>query len=315
MATKPVPSKLNLALMNLFLGMCKGAAELPRHFRVLGYSDKCVELGFQNSAGELVVPELIVASRRLGHSILFEWKSGPNTDEDQLRRYSEVTAADLLERATLSPEESASHDIALIGYEEFAERLAIPIDANSYPFPLLLVTDDGLDIFRNRFTPDDTDRIFRPRLEFDWDKVPSYFFPVDADFELWEVAELLIPRIMELMGQGEARVLITQLEQAIPSWNIMAPPYRGRLRAKINTVMSHACERQFRAYIQLNRDGGARNRLGPHWDIVNNPILAVSDRRNREWKRLGAQQKAFLDFLRTGGDLPEQGVLNLQARR
>jgi hypothetical protein len=311
MAPRPNPSKLSSSLMNLFIGMCKGAADLPRDLRTLGYSDKWIELGFQNSESELVVPELIVSSRQLGHSILFEWKSGENTEEAQLRRYACVTSADLRERANLSPDECEFHDVALVGLEEFIQRLVIGIEASNYPFPVLSVTDSGLEPFRNRFTPDDTDHIFRPRLEVDWEKVPSYFFPVDANSELWEFGELLIPRIMELMSQAEPRILITHLEQAIPCWHIMARDYQGRLRSKIHSVMRQACQRHFAAYIRANRDAGARGRLGTHWDIIHNPVAALADQRSKEWKKLGAQQKAFLEFLKTNGNLPEQGVLDM----
>jgi hypothetical protein len=66
--------------------MCKGAKELPGDLRRLGFLDRAVEMGFQNSARELVVPELIIASRQVRHALLFEWKEGANADADQLRR-------------------------------------------------------------------------------------------------------------------------------------------------------------------------------------------------------------------------------------
>jgi hypothetical protein len=311
MAPRPIPSKLNRALMNLFVGMCRGVAGLPRHFRVLEYLDKWIELGFENSAGDLVVPELIVSSRREHHSILFEWKSGQNADEDQLRRYAHVTGADLRDRAHLSPDETASHNIVLVGFSEAADRLAVGMDNNNYPFVLLLVADAGLEPVRNRFTPEDTDRAFRPYLAIDWDTVPSYFFPVDVDSELWEFAEVLVPRIFELMGRGEPRIMLAQLEDAIPCWNVLARNYQGRLRDKIHAVMRQACQNQFEQYIRPNRDHGARNRLGVHWDIINNPVARVSDGRNAEWRRLATKQRAFLELLRNHGNLPEQGILDL----
>ena len=111
---KMPPSNLNLALMNLFVGMCKGLAGLPRDFRNLQYVDKWIELRFANTDQEQVAPELIVSSRRLNHTILFEWKSGPNLEADQLRRYSRVTQDDLSERAALAIEETGSHDVAVV---------------------------------------------------------------------------------------------------------------------------------------------------------------------------------------------------------
>ncbi len=59
---------------------------MPRQFRILDYGNKWIELRFANADNEQVVPELIVASRQIDHTILFEWKGGPNTEADQLRK-------------------------------------------------------------------------------------------------------------------------------------------------------------------------------------------------------------------------------------
>jgi hypothetical protein len=305
------PSNLNLALMNLFVGMCKGLAGLPRNFRTLQYVDKWIELRFANTDQEQVAPELIVSSRRLNHTILFEWKSGPNFEADQLRRYSRVTQDDLRERAVLAVEETGSHDVAVIGLQEHAERLTMGIAQGPYTFPLLLVTDDGLAIHQNRFQPNETDAVFRPLLAIDWGKVPNHFFPVDVDSELWEFAELVIPKVLELMGKGEARILPRDLEETILCWNVLSRDYQRQLRTKLCDTLDRACQRQFEPYIRRNRDRGAGERLGRHWDIIDNPIAGSSDRRAKEWKKLGSLYKQFVEFLRTGRNVPEQQELNL----
>lgn len=307
------PSNLNLALMNLFVGMCKGLAGLPRNFRNLQYVDKWIELRFANTDQEQVAPELIVSSRRLDHTILFEWKSGPNFEADQLRRYSRVTQDDLRERAGLAVEETGSHDVAVIGLQEHAERLTMGIAKGPYAFPLLLVTEDGLAIHENRFRPNETDAVFRPLLAINWGNVPNYFFPVDVDSESWEFAELVIPKVLELMGNGEARILQSDLEETIHCWNVLSREYQGRLRTKLCDTLDRACQQQFEAYIRRNRERGARERLGHHWDIIDNPIAGSSDKRAKEWKKLGSLYKQFVEFLRTGSNVPEQQVFNLGA--
>jgi hypothetical protein len=240
MAPNSLPSNLNLALMNLLVGMCKGVVGLPRNFRNLGYGDKWIELRFANAQNEQVVPELIVASRQINHAILFEWKGGPNTEADQLRRYAGVTPADLRERAHLAPEETGRHDVALIGRQEYADRFVMGIEQGGYTFPVLLVSDDGVAIHRNRFVPDQTDAIFRPLLEINWGNVPNYFFPVDVDSALWEFAELVIPKVLELMGMGEIRILPRHLEETIQCWAALPGEYQGRLRTKLRNVLDQA---------------------------------------------------------------------------
>jgi hypothetical protein len=307
-----LPSNLNLALMNLFVGMCKGVAGLPRALHELGYGDRWIELSFANARQEQVVPELIISSRELNHTILFEWKGGANTEADQLRRYDGVTTADLRERAGLAPDEIAAHDVAIIGKQEYADRFAIGVERGEYTFPVLLASDDGIAIHRNRFVPDQTDGVFRPILEIDWGKVPNYFFPVDADSELWEFAEVLIPHVLQLMGDGETRILERHLEETMRSRSMTPREYQRRLRTKMIEVMDQATRRQFAPYFRRNRNQGAGERLGRHWDIISNPISGSSDKRTKEWKKLMALYEQFLEFLRTGRDLPEQRVLPLQ---
>jgi hypothetical protein len=313
MAPNNLPSNLNLALMNLFVGMCKGVAGVPRDFRQLAYAAKWIELTFGNSEQERVVPELIIASRELRHTILFEWKGGPNTEADQLRRYNRVTTADLRDRAYLAPDETETHDVAIIGKQEYAERFAMGVDQQHYPFPVLLVSDEGVAIHRNRFVPDQTDDVFRPILEVDWGTVPTHFFPVDVDSSLSDFAELLIPKVLELMGSGETRILQRHLEETIPCWTITTRAYQGQLRNKMFEVMDLAIGREFAPYLRRNRDRGAGAELGRHWDVIANPISGSSQMRTGEWKRMMSLYERFLDFLINGRSGPVQEVLDLQS--
>jgi len=291
--------------------MCRGVAGLPRDMRRLGYSDKWIEYRFANSLNQTVVPELVAASRSLKHSLLLEWKSGANTDADQLRRYSAVTGEDLRTKAMLTPEESRSHDIVLIGQAEFSERLVVAIDRDGHAFPVLVKTAEGLDPIRNRFRPNELDGVFRPRLIVNWERIPTFLFPLDKDSEVWCFAELMIPKILEAMAGGAPRILLMQLAEAvIPCWGIVDRPYQRELEQKMTTVMNQACRREFRPYLRRNRTAEGRTHT-PTWDIISNPLAEISDRRQREWKRMRSRQESFLEFLRTGQDVPEQEELPL----
>jgi hypothetical protein len=108
-------SDFNLKMLNLWIGLCRGEAGLPLDIRHLGYKHKWIELRFLNSHGEDVKPELIIASDRIGHTVLLEWKAGANTEQDQLRRYSGVDQQDLVQKVALTPVEASSHDTCVLG--------------------------------------------------------------------------------------------------------------------------------------------------------------------------------------------------------
>src|SRR5713101_452057 len=78
----------NLQLLNLFFGMCRGSHGLPRSLHDLGYIPELVESTFANSEDRPVVPDLVIASAQIHHTVVFEFKSGANTEADQLQRYS-----------------------------------------------------------------------------------------------------------------------------------------------------------------------------------------------------------------------------------
>jgi hypothetical protein len=290
------PLSFNTQLMNLFLGMCKGVEGLPKHFRQLGYADKWIEFGFTNARNELVVPELVVASNNLRHTILFEWKEGANTDVDQLRRYDGITSPDLRQKVFLSEIESETHNTVIIGQSEYADRIVVAVDRHEFRFPVLVKSREGLTIIRNSFMPNETDEVFRPCLELDWEMVPTFLFPLDVDSTLSEYAELMVPAILERMGSGETRILLGKMaESIIPAWNIVDRAYQRRLSQKMLTVMERAVRHEFSQFLRRNRPAAGRTHTDT-WDVIENPISNLADRSSQGWKQMLPLAKSLIDF-------------------
>lgn len=299
-------SNFNLEMMNLIIGMCKGVAGLPRHFFELGYSNRAIEFKFANSDGKTVVPELIIASQTLRHAVLFEWKSGKNTEAEQLRRYSGVTREDLHERVYLLPSESESHDIAIVGIDSYRESIIKTIERDGYSFPVLLAVPEGVEIIRNKFRANDLDRAFRPRLNLSWENVPRAFFPVDKESDLWEFAELIIPEIVGSMTQGESRILFTRLaSKAFPLWDDVDAHYQKELRLKILQVMDRASRGEFRRYLRRNKPIESRTHT-PTWDITSNPFIGHDRAMRTEQRRMLKLQSSFIESLKDGSGSPYQ---------
>jgi hypothetical protein len=49
----------------------------------------------------------------------------------------------------------------------------------------------------------------------DWTKVPTGFVPIDDASALWEVAEIVIPKVLEHMARRQSLVRLDQLCQDI----------------------------------------------------------------------------------------------------
>jgi hypothetical protein len=288
-------------MLNLWIGMCRGAKGLPTHLRDLGYDDKWIELSFANSEMETVVPDLIVSSRRTQHTLLLEWKSGANTEPEQLRRYSRVTPDDLRTQAALSEAEYKSHDVTVLGKSEFADRLKIGINEGKYGFPLLVLEDAGLRLVHNQFVCQDLNGIFIHLLKIDLSKIPESFVPFDQDSELWEIAYHIIPRILVYMHQRDNQVLLDGLAwDTVATWKIMSGPHRKALREKMSCVLDEAARAEFSKYLLRNTQADKRAQTKV-WDIMNNPLDLQTKKHSQAFQVLKLQQSKFIERLRRGG--------------
>jgi len=295
----------NLTMLNLWIGLCRGVRGLPRDLKELGYVDKWIELKFANQDLEAVCPDLMVASEEVNHALLLEFKSGANTEPDQLRRYSRVTQNDLVVRAQISREATHSHDVTIVGKSEHSKRLCIGISDGGYQFPLLLADEDGLVLGHNQFRVRQLNSLFSLRLQIDWSRVPSMFVPIDRDSELWEVAEVVMPKVLGYMTELRPLARVGEICQDIcNTWGIMDEPARNELRSKVREVLRVAVRRHFKPYLRLviSRDSV---------EIRNNPLDLQPDKRTAAYRRLRTAQRDLIENLRTGHGANSNGQLTL----
>lgn len=289
-------SNFNLVQLNLWIGLAKGVVGLPADLHGLGYRDRAIERTFQNSAMESVCPELVLASRELQHAMLLEFKSGSNTDRAQLSRYSHVESTDL-QRSFLDPVESVQHDIVIVGRAEHGARLRIGIQEGDFGFPLLLKDNEGLYLDLHAFSVPALDASFSPRMAIDWDQVPMSFVPFDQESSDADVAESVIPAILECMHSLDSRIEVEPLCASLTRlWSIIGPTGKDQIRAKVKAVLAKAARRQFSAYLTQDRGG---------FTISNNPLELQSDRRAGVFRGLRKLAEEFIEELRRADSQPE----------
>lgn len=297
--------RFNLKMLNLWIGLCRGVAGLPDTLRKLGYEDKWIEYTFSNQDTKKVCPDLIVASEQLRHTILLEFKSGANTEPDQLRRYSRVNQKNL-ETAFISREAAHSHDVSIVGRSKHGERLRIGIVDGGYEFPLLLANDDGLSLEHSEFRVSPLNSEFSSGLNIDWAKIPSIFAPIDEESDLWEVAEVIMPKILDYMTQRMPSVKIENLCQDVCSltWTIMGRPAKDGIRGKVQDVLHEAMRQHFKSYLRWMKRGDSIQ-------IVANPLDLQPDKRTAAYRKLLTAQKNLIESLRTGQGPDSDGQLQL----
>jgi hypothetical protein len=303
-------ASFNLRMLNLWIGLCRGAAGLPKELRKLGYQDKAIEFAFNNSKNEAVVPELIACSRPLKHTMLLEWKSGNNTDDSQLKRYANVTSADIRGRVAAATGAHDSHDVVVVGEASRCERLEKGL-SGKYSFPLLGVDSSGIALRLNTFVEPRLARVFSPKLQINESRWPVSFVPFESTSPLWVVAESVIPAVLESFHSGDSVLLLNALlPEVVDAWNIMSDAEQKRMRTAVQQVITAAARRHFSRFLKRNREY-ERTRRSIGWDIVNNPLDLTSSRKSREFRRLKTLQFDFIEHLRTGKDNADPEQLNV----
>jgi len=172
-------------MLNCWIGLGKGASGLPNCIHEMGFEPQWIEGGFANSKHERVNPDLIISSSSRRHTLILEWKSGANTEADQLRRYSSVTGADLADKAFIDSSKTRTHDVVVVCKAEWKDRIKMGID-KVFPFVVLVVDESGLRRYLNDSRCQAINDEFNDLLRIDWETVPTSFVPMDRGSELWE---------------------------------------------------------------------------------------------------------------------------------
>lgn len=105
-------------LMNYIIGMCKKHRNWISVLADLGYDPQIIEQQIRMQSGETVKPDIIAASNKMLHSLVFECKGGTTLNSEQLERYAALTQDDLRRWITVFDPENLQFDICVTDLEE-----------------------------------------------------------------------------------------------------------------------------------------------------------------------------------------------------
>ena len=277
-------------MLNTWIGLCDGCAGLPDCFHQMGFAPEWIEGTFSNSQHEMVNPELVISSVKEECTLLFEWKSGANTEADQLMRYAAVVSDDLVKGLHIGKKATAKHDIVVICRDENSGRIRIGLE-NKFQFPLLSVDLQGFTLLSNHFSAGNVDAQFKPTLSIDWDLAPTSYVPLDHASEFWEIAEAVVPVLIKFLQNRQPRVELDDVCRAVcPQWRITGPPERSQFRGRLNSVIGSACKEYLKDHMHI-----AGNRVVFHnWNEIS------PKQRRKTLRELRAAHTTFISYLRTG---------------
>jgi len=171
------------------------------------------------------------------------------------------------------------------------------IESGEYSFPLLTADDEGLALILNEFSHPDVTDVFTPKMVFDWNAVPMQFVPVNSESAVWEIAEVVLPLVLELMHAGELRISTDQIcHRMCTTWASIGRDGQEQLRMHVRRVFESAAQGEFAHFFQFQASG-----IG-YLRIVNNPLELDTPKSAVAFRNLLKAQQQMLTRM-MGGQL------------
>jgi hypothetical protein len=295
----------NLKMLNLWIGLCKGDPGLPDAIATMGFRQHVIEQSIRNEDGSVCVPELICFSKKESHTLVFEWKSGKNSVEDQLARYNQLSSVSLTNVAMVPRQAARAFDVVVVCLAEHLETVKIGILKGGYRFPMLSVDGVGLHLAHNQFTCRKLNEVFAPTLPINFELAPTGHVPINEYSEDWEVAEVVIPKVIEKMMDRQTLIRASSICNAIcPLWDNMQVQARRAMQKRVCEILQQAAAGEFASFFywrKRNEDCEA--------DFVHNPVAEHGAKRQGALKRLRNNGREFRERLARGEKFTSQGTL------
>jgi hypothetical protein len=236
--------------MNYIIGMCKKNREWVTVLADLGYEAEIIEQRITTSSGDSVKPDLIAASNRLVHSLVFDVKGGISIDPDQLRRYSTLTPENLVRWITIFDRTNLQFDVCICDIGENHDLIKI---ANK-DFPMLTFSSEAI-LKERAFKRDRLNEAFKEPISLSGKIPPLSYYPfseedTDSYIALYAVRALLSIAMKSNKGGPsvfeESVISCNEIvsHQFHPVWKALSTEHKNRLSETIREVVSRFLARQ-----------------------------------------------------------------------
>jgi hypothetical protein len=303
----------NLILLNLLIGLCRGAAGLPRDLQSFGFAVHSIEQNFKNASDEIVKPEIILRSPVLHCTLLFECKAGKVPDEDQLARYSRLTKEDLQQRAFVGPQNLSTFDVVYVCVTDNLDSVMDFLKGRSFQPPLLSCGPASLALVLNHFSEPKLTELFKRGLPIAFEHIPTSFIPLHHTSPDWEFAESICPKIVQYMHENQSRILLSKLcRDVIPAWEDFSDSERKPYKDKIRAVLDSAAHNELRGYLVRSKAQDPQRQGDKVWEVASNPChIRQRNKKTAGLKSLRTRCKRLITRLRTGRAATQQTELEL----
>lgn len=230
-------------LMNAIIGMCK---KNVGWITVLSDSDlnyevQIIEQSVNTSLSEVVKPDVITASNRQLHSIVFELKGGKTLKLDQLKRYEGLTANDLLRWITVFDRANLEFDVCIC---DLAENHELIKSVNNSKFPMLVFGSEFL-VKEGKFKRAKLNEAFAEPISLKGKTQPLSYYPFSDEDSIPYIALHVIQALLSIIhkdikqGKNIPEEMLFTFNDIIAErfnyvWNVLSIEHKKALMLKIN---------------------------------------------------------------------------------
>ena len=282
----------NMLMTNAFIALCKRMKGIPDSLRNLGYEIEGIESEFAIGNNKKCNPDIVISSSKTKHSMVIEFKSGANIEDEQKQRYLMINSDILRDYALIPIDRLSTFDIAYVCKEE--HKQTIEQGLNGTGFAILLKMADRIEASANTtLKNDDTDASFKPLL-VNWEKMPVSFYPFDKDCSSKLIADYIMQQIFDFMAEEKNSLLVDEvLEKVFVHWRKIGKHKQQELRQKAKEVMQLAGRYEFSRFLQYNAQQSRKGTCA-RFDVTSNPFIDNRDRRQKVWKDMNKLLESFL---------------------
>jgi len=232
-------------LMNAIIGMCKKNVDWVTVLseKDLNYEIQIIEQSISTSSGEVVKPDLIAASNRQIHSLVFELKGGKTFNPDQFRRYQKLSASDLLRWITVFDRAHLEFDICICDLNKNHASIKL---VNNDKYPMLIFGSDVL-VKEGKFKRAKLNEAFEKTISLKGKNCPLFYYPFSDEDSTPYIALHVIQALLSIIHRGikQGEIISEEIFVAFDDviaerfnyvWKILSIEHKKALRIKINDV-------------------------------------------------------------------------------
>jgi len=295
-------SSKNVLILRALIALCKRDIKLPTDLYDLGYTQVVIDKTIRLEDDRSVMPDLIIASSKENHCVVWESKSGRSIDNDQAKRLASTKANVFPDQVMLNVkiQDGFAFDIAYACDGKECQNIRCDLDrvAKELPsvglFPLVGFYDEsGIKTHSGRFNKENINRVLRDGINIDLREVPTEYLRFDKDSPRSEMALYVIINIVAYATREESLFSAEQIARDSygSSWaHIASNATKDEIAGKIDNVLSDARQHELYGYLTKPGRGGIRSQK---WN------LSYLNRRGTAFpsKRLKKLQKQCIEFV------------------